>query len=148
MDVTLRVGLFRDIFPTLMSLFDAAIDALAKREETSDWNPFAGQLPDPRIFSPAPGHYGMAMDTALDDMGESGRQAAADAWLAAQAGHFRVVNLTITIRPYQTGLPVQTALSIFRIWRKQFSLPPETMPHMKLDLWQQTYLAVLLLPSY
>lgn len=90
MDVTLRVsGLFRDIFPTLMSLFDAAIDALAKREETSDWNPFAGQLPDPRIFSPAPGHYGMAMDTALDDMGESGRQAAADAWLAASSWAFQ-----------------------------------------------------------
>jgi len=90
MDVTLRVsGLFRDIFPSLMSLFDAAIEALARRDEEARWNPFAGQIPDPRIFSPAPGHYGMAMDTALDEMGEHGRQAAAAAWLAASSWAFQ-----------------------------------------------------------
>jgi len=90
MDVTLRVsGLFRDIFPTLMNLFDSAIQALAERTEDAQWNPFAGQTPDPRIFSPAPGHYGMAMDTALDEMGEAGRQAVATAWLEASSWAFQ-----------------------------------------------------------
>ena len=40
-DATLRVsGLFRDVFPTLSSLFQQAIDALCKRDEREDFNPY------------------------------------------------------------------------------------------------------------
>ncbi|SDW53953.1 cobaltochelatase subunit CobN [Roseicitreum antarcticum] len=42
-DVTLRVsGLFRDVFPSLSTLFATAIRALAARDEAPDWNPFVG----------------------------------------------------------------------------------------------------------
>ena len=89
LDVTLRVsGLFRDIFPTLMSLFDSAIQALSERPEEARWNPFTASQPAARIFSPAPGHYGMAMDTALDEMGEAGKQTVAKAWLEASSWAF------------------------------------------------------------
>ena len=40
-DVTLRVsGLFRDVFPTLSNLYQQAILAVSKREESADWNPY------------------------------------------------------------------------------------------------------------
>src|SRR5258708_12817209 len=41
-DVTWRIsGLFRDIFPAQIALIDAAVRAIAAREETSDENPQA-----------------------------------------------------------------------------------------------------------
>ena len=89
-DVTLRVsGLFRDVFPTLSSLYQQAVDALALRDEAPDWNPYIKQAkPDissARVFGPAPGEYGLGMGGAAEQFNEEGRQAAADAWMEASS---------------------------------------------------------------
>jgi cobaltochelatase CobN len=85
-DVTLRVsGLFRDVFPTLSTLFGQAVKALSRRDEAPDWNPYAGQNAGSRVFGPAPGSYGLGMGDAVQDFTEVGRVRAGDAWLAASA---------------------------------------------------------------
>jgi cobaltochelatase CobN len=72
-DVTLRIsGLFRDMFPALIALLDAAMRAIAAREEAPGDNPLAeevqqlGHLP-PRIFGSAPGTYGSGIEEKLAD---------------------------------------------------------------------------------
>jgi cobaltochelatase CobN len=76
LDVTLRVsGLFRDVFPEQIRLFQQAVHAVAARDEDDASNPFAaarraGEDLD-RIFSGAPGTYGTgvarrALDGAWD----------------------------------------------------------------------------------
>ena len=83
-DVTLRVsGLFRDVFPDLAALFEAAIDALTARDEAADMNPYVAAPPGPRVFAPAPGTYGVGIDTA--QLSDAARQRAGDAWLSASA---------------------------------------------------------------
>ena len=85
-DVTLRVsGLFRDVFPTLSNLYQQAIDALSKREESSDWNPYTSGLENARIYGPAPQSYGLGMGSAPEDFSDTGRRAAAEAWLEASS---------------------------------------------------------------
>ncbi len=64
-DVTLRIsGLCRDMFETQIALFDAAVRAVAARDEAPDWNPLAGETDTARIFGPAPGRYGTGIDLA------------------------------------------------------------------------------------
>lgn len=72
-DVTLRIsGLFRDMFPALIALLDAAMRAIAAREEAPGDNPLAeearrlGHVP-PRIFGSAPGTYGSGIEEKLAD---------------------------------------------------------------------------------
>lgn len=72
-DVTLRIsGLFRDMFPALIALLDAAVRAIAAREEAPGDNPLAeethktGSVP-PRIFGSAPGTYGSGIEEKLAD---------------------------------------------------------------------------------
>ncbi len=72
-DVTLRIsGLFRDMFPSLIALLDAAMRTIAARDEAPGDNPLAeqaartGQLP-PRIFGSAPGTYGSGIEDKLAD---------------------------------------------------------------------------------
>jgi cobaltochelatase CobN len=85
-DVTLRVsGLFRDVFPTLTTLFEQAVKALRGRDEETDWNPYAEDRPNAAVYGPAPGSYGLGMSEPLDDYTEAGRQAAGAAWLAASS---------------------------------------------------------------
>ncbi|WP_435141482.1 cobaltochelatase subunit CobN [Pseudopelagicola sp. nBUS_19] len=85
-DVTLRVsGLFRDVFPTLSSLFTQAVKALACRDEATEWNPFTGRVTAPRVYGPAPGSYGLGMGHSLEDYTEDGRQNAGEAWIAASS---------------------------------------------------------------
>ena len=85
-DVTLRVsGLFRDVFPTLSTLFGQAITALCARDEAPDWNPYAGRAAMPRVFGPAPGRYGLGMGDAGEDYSEAGKARAAEAWLDASS---------------------------------------------------------------
>ncbi|MFY0597709.1 MAG: cobaltochelatase subunit CobN [Cognatishimia sp.] len=85
LDVTLRVsGLFRDVFPTLSALFSQAVRALADREESADWNPFAGETPAPRVYGPAPGSYGLGMGH-LTDYGDDAKSKAGQAWLSASS---------------------------------------------------------------
>ncbi|MBO1325719.1 cobaltochelatase subunit CobN [Acetobacter sp. TBRC 12305] len=81
-DVTLRVsGLFRDVFPTLAQMFEAAAAALADRHEPAEENPY--HMRGPRVFGPQPGHYGIGMGAALEDYSQQGRDTAGQAWLSA-----------------------------------------------------------------
>ena len=85
-DVTLRVsGLFRDVFPSLSGLYQQAVEALAERLETPDWNPYMASSETARIYGPAPGSYGLGMGAAAEQFSDAGRQAAADAWLEASS---------------------------------------------------------------
>jgi cobaltochelatase CobN len=66
-DVTLRIsGLFRDVFPAQIALFDQAVQALSEHDEDDEVNPYAaarrlapGNLL--RIFGAAPGAYGIGL---------------------------------------------------------------------------------------
>jgi cobaltochelatase CobN len=85
-DVTLRVsGLFRDVFPTLSTLFGQAVKALAERDEAPDWNPFAGRVTAPRVYGPAPGSYGLGMGHEIENYSDEGRRSAGEAWLNASS---------------------------------------------------------------
>ena len=85
-DVTLRVsGLFRDVFPTLSTLFGQAVCALAARDEAPDWNPYAGQDDLARVYGPAPGSFGLGMGGDLETYTEAARAAAGEAWLNASS---------------------------------------------------------------
>ncbi len=74
-DVTWRIsGLFRDLFPAQIALIDAAVQAVAARDETEDENPLASARralngkPGPRlerIFGTAPGVYGSGIEDLL-----------------------------------------------------------------------------------
>ncbi|HEV2956056.1 MAG TPA: cobaltochelatase subunit CobN [Xanthobacteraceae bacterium] len=87
-DVTWRVsGLFRDMFPTQIALIDAAVRAVAARDEADEDNPLAGTArtaPDAapaRIFGTAPGAYGAGIEHLLGR--EHDRAALAAAYLDA-----------------------------------------------------------------
>ncbi|WP_293576930.1 cobaltochelatase subunit CobN [Phaeobacter sp.] len=83
-DVTLRVsGLFRDVFPGLAQMFEAAAAALSARDESVADNPYVAQTP--RVFGPKPGQYGLSMGQHLDDFTEEARQAAGEAWITASS---------------------------------------------------------------
>ena len=83
-DVTFRIsGLFRDMFPALIALLDAAAKAIARREESPGDNPLGeeaaslGHIPA-RIFGSAPGTYGAGIEEKLangrwDDREELGQ---------------------------------------------------------------------------
>src|SRR5262249_26943832 len=87
-DVTWRIsGLFRDLFPAQIALIDAAVRAIAMREETADENPLAGacrlgaeETPPARIFGTAPGAYGAGIE---DLIGREDRAAVGAAYLAS-----------------------------------------------------------------
>jgi cobaltochelatase CobN len=90
-DVTWRVsGLFRDLFPAQLALLDAAVRAVAIREETHDENPLAAALKLSggngaqalaRIFGTAPGSYGAGVEDMLGREGD--RDSIGAAYLAA-----------------------------------------------------------------
>ena len=66
-DVTLRIsGLFRDVFPSQIALFAAAVRAVAALEESADDNPLAGLegASLARVFGAAPGAYGVGLGRA------------------------------------------------------------------------------------
>ncbi|MEP1613296.1 MAG: cobaltochelatase subunit CobN [Roseobacter sp.] len=84
-DVTLRVsGLFRDVFPTLSTLFEQAVQALAARDEAPDWNPFVYK-PGARVYGPAPGKFGAGLGALIGEYSPDARHAAGEAWLAASS---------------------------------------------------------------
>ncbi|SDP18592.1 cobaltochelatase CobN subunit [Filomicrobium insigne] len=81
-DVTLRVsGLFRDVFPGLAQMFEAAAAALADRDEPVEENPYVNRVP--RVFGPKPGLYGLDLGTAVQDYSDEGRRTAGEAWIRA-----------------------------------------------------------------
>ncbi|MGN6749108.1 MAG: cobaltochelatase subunit CobN [Xanthobacteraceae bacterium] len=89
-DVTWRVaGLFRDLVPAQIALIDAAVQAVAARDEADDENPLAAarragngkrDVRLDRIFGNAPGAYGAGVEDLL------GREIEADAIGAAYLG--------------------------------------------------------------
>jgi cobaltochelatase CobN len=71
-DVTFRIsGLFRDLFPAQIALLDAAVQAVAARDEDAGENPLAGARRGShaarldRIFGNAPGAYGSGVEDLL-----------------------------------------------------------------------------------
>ena len=87
-DVTWRIsGLFRDLFPAQIALIDAAIQAVAAREEGDEENPLAAArraAPTARldrIFGNAPGAYGSGVEDLLGR--DANNDGIAAAYLAA-----------------------------------------------------------------
>ena len=87
-DVTFRIsGLFRDLFPAQIALLDAALRAVAAREEDDDENPLAaaarkaGADRPHRIFGAAPGAYGAGIEDLLGT--DASREEIGAAYLSA-----------------------------------------------------------------
>jgi cobaltochelatase CobN len=99
-DVTWRIsGLFRDMFPTQIALMDAAVSAVAVRDESNDINPLAeslrllnSQTTSPkrlsRIFGSSPGTYGAGIESLLSDGSWQDRAELGHAYLAATSHSF------------------------------------------------------------
>ncbi len=86
--VVLRVsGLFRDVFPGLIELFETASEKLKKRFdddfESADMNPYG--VGTPRVFAPKPQSYGIAIDDLplSGFYNEDSKNIAGEAWLRA-----------------------------------------------------------------
>ncbi|WP_136248957.1 cobaltochelatase subunit CobN [Halomonas borealis] len=105
-DVTLRVsGFFRDAFPHVIRLFDAAVRAVADYHEPGDGNTIraavearrgeleaSGLSPEAaeqeagyRVFGSRPGEYGTGLDRLVDSRGWDDADELAEAYLAAGA---------------------------------------------------------------
>jgi cobaltochelatase CobN len=89
-DVTWRIsGLFRDLFPAQIALIDAAVQAVAAREENDEDNPLAAARRAAandtprldRIFGTAPGAYGSGVEDMLGR--DSDTETLGTAYLAA-----------------------------------------------------------------
>ena len=87
-DVTLRIsGLFRDVFPSQIALFDQAVQALSESSEDDDVNPFAAArrvAPEKllRIFGAEPGSYGIGLTRAIDESSSLSREKLGARYLA------------------------------------------------------------------
>jgi cobaltochelatase CobN len=87
-DVTLRIsGLFRDVFPTQIALFDAAVRAVAELEEAAEDNPLAASVRagegGARVYGAAPGAYGVGLSATLAEGNWSDRDELGEAYLRA-----------------------------------------------------------------
>jgi cobaltochelatase CobN len=85
-DVTLRIsGLFRDVFPSQIALFAAAVRAVGALEESAEDNPLAGLQAQSlaRIFGAAPGAYGVGLGARIARGEWAERSELAEAYLAA-----------------------------------------------------------------
>jgi cobaltochelatase CobN len=116
-DVTWRVsGLFRDLFPAQLALIDAAVRAVALREEPDDENPLSaalrasgdnGAATFARIFSTAPGAYGAGVESLIGR--ECDRADIAAAYLAAASHAYGGAEGTGTAAPGAFAARVATA---------------------------------------
>jgi cobaltochelatase CobN len=89
-DVTLRIsGLFRDVFPEQIRLFDLAVRTVAGLDEPDDVNPLAAARrrgEDPaRVFGAAPGAYGAGVAALALDGDWERREDLGRAYLDANA---------------------------------------------------------------
>ncbi len=98
-DVTLRIsGLFRDAFPAQIALFDRAVQAIADRDEASDWNPLAAaarglqgdgrRRATARIYGAAPGQYGAGIEDPLARGTWTERTTLGDQYLASSSAAY------------------------------------------------------------
>jgi cobaltochelatase CobN len=100
--VTLRIsGLFRDVFPAQIALFDQAVRAVAELDEASEDNPLAASVREGkddaghRIFGAAPGQYGVGVSALLNTGDWQARDALGAAYLDATS-HAYAANDVIT----------------------------------------------------
>jgi cobaltochelatase CobN len=104
-DVTLRVsGLFRDVFMPLAQLFEAASDALSRRDFEGGENPYLARAA--RVFGPRPGQYGVGMAPSLDAFTDDSREAAGEAWLTASSWSFAADGV---MKPDRSGIDARLA---------------------------------------
>ena len=94
-DVTLRIsGLFRDVFPSQIVLFDSAVRAVAERDEAPEDNPLAASVKAGdtglRVFGAAPGQYGVGISRLLNSGDWQERKALGDAYLDATSHGYGV----------------------------------------------------------
>ncbi len=85
-DVTLRIsGLFRDVFPSQITLFAGAVRTVAALEESAEDNPLAGLEGESpaRIFGAAPGAYGVGLGARIARGEWADRSELAETYLAA-----------------------------------------------------------------
>jgi cobaltochelatase CobN len=88
-DVTLRIsGLFRDLFPAQIALFDQAVQAVAALDEDNAVNPLAARRrldgeSQTRIFGAAPGAYGLGLSRRIDADLSPSRENLGEIYLAA-----------------------------------------------------------------
>jgi cobaltochelatase CobN len=88
-DVTLRIsGLFRDIFPAQIALFDQAVRAISECDEDEEVNPLAAARRKTReaplrIFGAAPSTYGLGLSRAIDAVAAPSREALGRLYLDA-----------------------------------------------------------------
>jgi len=85
-DVTLRIsGLFRDVFPSQITLFAADVRAVAALEESGGDNPLAGLEGAglARVFGAAPGAYGVGLGPRIARGEWAERSDLAEAYFAA-----------------------------------------------------------------
>ncbi len=88
-DVTLRIsGLFRDVFPSQIALFDQAARAVAELDESPEDNPLAASVRTEgdagrRVFGAAPGQYGVGVSRLLNAGDWQERSALGTAYLDA-----------------------------------------------------------------
>ena len=101
-DVTLRIsGLFRDLFPDQIALFDAAVRAVAALDEDDDVNPLAAtrrsdQSPATihRVFGAAPERYGLGLARRIAAGDWSERRDLGETYLAASSHAYGGVSAT------------------------------------------------------
>ena len=106
-DVTWRIsGLFRDLFPAQIALIDAAVQAVAARDEDGDDNPLAAARRGgngtsaprlTRIFGTAPGAYGSGVEDLLGR--DASSEAIGGAYLAAASHSYGGAEARPTPRP-------------------------------------------------
>ena len=90
-DVTLRIsGLFRDMFPMQLGLFDAAVRKVAGLDELPEENPLVrSRSALDRIFGAAPGSYGAGVTDAIDSGDWQSRTDLGRSYLAATSTAYR-----------------------------------------------------------
>jgi cobaltochelatase CobN len=104
-DVTLRIsGLFRDVFPGLAQLFEAASDALAQRDFEGVENPYLARAS--RVYGPRPGQYGAGMTPVMDVFTSEARHEAGQAWLASSSWAFAADG---EMKPDRAGIEARVA---------------------------------------
>jgi cobaltochelatase CobN len=104
-DVTLRVsGLFRDVFPGLAQLFEAASEVLSKHDWEGEENPYRHRAA--RVYGPRPGQYGAGITPVFDSFTPASRDAAGQAWLASSSWSFGADG---EIKPDRAGIETRLA---------------------------------------
>jgi len=91
-DVTLRIsGLFRDMFPTQLSLFESAVKLVSGLKEDASDNPLAGMAASAmdRIFGPASGTFGAGVMARIDESDWARRSELGASYLEASRQAYR-----------------------------------------------------------